>query len=486
MTVPMLFTNNATSRLTVPIGVADTSINVENGTGAKFPQPTVGTTYFIVTVEDRRSGAIEIMKCTARSFDVLTVVRAQEGTTAKAFVIGATVSNRLTAGTMTFLANSGATGPQGPVGPTGPTGPQGPEGPQGDPGAASTVPGPAGPQGAPGTPGAVGATGPSGETGPQGDTGPQGFPGPTGPTGATGAPGPEGPTGPQGQAGIGINIKGTVPNVGSLPPTGNKQGDAYVDDSTDHIWVWDATSGTWIDAGNIQGPKGDPGTPGATGPAGPTGAPGVQGPAGVNGSPDTAAQILAKLVTVDGTGSQLDADLLDGHDSLYFATQTDMNTVLSKNTVQDTRLSSLETVTTNLDTRLTSSEAADTAQNVNITDLQNNKAPLASPLFTGDPRAPTPAASDNDTSIATTSFVKTYGASIIGTGAWIYVGIAPPAAPVAGQLWWDSDGGNLYIYYNDGNSLQWVTAVASSGGASAVMARVDMLEARLAALEGPH
>ena len=33
-------------------------------------------------------------------------------------------------------------------------------------------------------------------------------------------------------------------------------------------------------------------------------------------------------------------------------------------------------------------------------------APLASPTFTGDPQAPTPAAGDNDTSIATTAFVK--------------------------------------------------------------------------------
>jgi hypothetical protein len=33
-------------------------------------------------------------------------------------------------------------------------------------------------------------------------------------------------------------------------------------------------------------------------------------------------------------------------------------------------------------------------------------APLASPVFTGDPRAPTPPVTDNDTSIATTAFVK--------------------------------------------------------------------------------
>lgn len=35
------------------------------------------------------------------------------------------------------------------------------------------------------------------------------------------------------------------------------------------------------------------------------------------------------------------------------------------------------------------------------------KADLASPTFTGDPKAPTPAAGDNDTSVATTAFVQT-------------------------------------------------------------------------------
>ena len=36
-------------------------------------------------------------------------------------------------------------------------------------------------------------------------------------------------------------------------------------------------------------------------------------------------------------------------------------------------------------------------------------APLASPVFTGDPQAPTPATADNDTSVATTAFVKAQG-----------------------------------------------------------------------------
>lgn len=31
-----------------------------------------------------------------------------------------------------------------------------------------------------------------------------------------------------------------------------------------------------------------------------------------------------------------------------------------------------------------------------------------------------------------------------------------PSSPVPGQLWWESDTGNLYIWFDDGNSQQWV------------------------------
>jgi hypothetical protein len=101
--------------------------------------------------------------------------------------------------------------------------------------------------------------------------------------------GPVGPAGPQGSAGTGINLKGQVPNVGSLPPTGNVEGDAYVVTATGDLWVWDADTSAWINAGPIQGPpgptgatgaQGPKGDTGATGPAGATGATGAQGPKG--------------------------------------------------------------------------------------------------------------------------------------------------------------------------------------------------------------
>lgn len=48
------------------------------------------------------------------------------------------------------------------------------------------------------------------------------------------------------------------------------------------------------------------------------------------------------------------------------------------------------------------------------------KADLASPVFTGDPRAPTPATADNDTSIATTAFVKNQGyATTTALGSYV-------------------------------------------------------------------
>jgi hypothetical protein len=87
-------------------------------------------------------------------------------------------------------------------------------------------------------------------------------------------------------------------------------------------------------------------------------------------------------------------------------------------------------------------------------------APLASPAFTGDPRAPTPAPGDNDTSIATTAFVA---AALGGVpGGAVIADTAPTALP--GALWWDSVGCQLYVRYDDGNSVQWVNATNASLG----------------------
>jgi hypothetical protein len=99
-----------------------------------------------------------------------------------------------------------------------------------------------------------------------------------------------------------------------------------------------------------------------------------------------------------------------------------------------------------------------------ITALAPIYAPLASPTFTGDPKAPTPATADNDTSIATTAFVK--AAISAGPPAGALINDVAPAAPV-GTLWWDSVAGQLYVRYDDGNTQQWVTAANMQGLANA-------------------
>jgi hypothetical protein len=46
------------------------------------------------------------------------------------------------------------------------------------------------------------------------------------------------------------------------------------------------------------------------------------------------------------------------------------------------------------------------SRNDHVHPTDTTRAPLASPVFTGDPQAPTPANTDSDTSVATTAFVK--------------------------------------------------------------------------------
>jgi hypothetical protein len=46
-------------------------------------------------------------------------------------------------------------------------------------------------------------------------------------------------------------------------------------------------------------------------------------------------------------------------------------------------------------------------------------------------------------------------------GTSVTISDTPPGSPTVGNLWWESDTGNLYIFYNDGNSSQWVLAAAS-------------------------
>lgn len=49
------------------------------------------------------------------------------------------------------------------------------------------------------------------------------------------------------------------------------------------------------------------------------------------------------------------------------------------------------------------------------------------------------------------------------SGASVTVDTTPPVSPSTGSLWWDSENGNLYIYYNDVDTGQWVAASGPQG-----------------------
>lgn len=91
----VLLKNNAVSRLASSLATGGTSLSVTTGQGALFPSPGAGD-WFPVTLI-KASGALETVRCTARAGDVLTVVRAQEGTAAQAFTPGDRVELRITA-----------------------------------------------------------------------------------------------------------------------------------------------------------------------------------------------------------------------------------------------------------------------------------------------------------------------------------------------------------------------------------------------------
>ena len=110
----LLFSNQAQTTLAAPIGATDTTLTVASGTGQYFPQPT-GDQIFKLTLVNATNNLInEICNVTARTGDVFTVQRGQEGTVAQAWKFSDFVTNLVTAGTLqSFSQVSGWSGYSG-------------------------------------------------------------------------------------------------------------------------------------------------------------------------------------------------------------------------------------------------------------------------------------------------------------------------------------------------------------------------------------
>ena len=96
-----LYANNASAVLNAGISDSDTTITVSAGQGSQFPYVDEGVdgNYLTLTLEDV-NGAVEIVKCTQHLVgtpETFVVTRAQESTSAKAFVSGSRLELRATA-----------------------------------------------------------------------------------------------------------------------------------------------------------------------------------------------------------------------------------------------------------------------------------------------------------------------------------------------------------------------------------------------------
>lgn len=145
-----------------------------------------------------------------------------------------------------------------------------------------------------------------------------------------------------------------------------------------------------------------------------------------------ASDVLAKLKTVDGASSGLDADLLDGNEGSFYAPlnsaaltgaptaptppSSDNSNRLATTAFAKTLFAELVNAAPGtLDTLNELAVALGNDPNfaASMATALAAKAPLASAALTGTPTAPTAAVSTNNTQIATTAFVKLVVAQLV-------------------------------------------------------------------------
>ena len=264
-----------------------------------------------------------------------------------------------------------------------------------------------GPRGQRGKEGLIGEQGPIGEMGPRGDKGDKGDKGDIGPVGLIGEQGPIGPQGPTGEQGP-IGLQGLVGPQG-LPGPAGPQGpsgkDAVVPDINPYIEEVSKTLESKLEEQvNLQ--KTDI---------------------------DNFLSELSRRPIVSGGGS---VRIMDNDD------------------VQRQTLSSLANNSVLIFNNSTKKYEAETFQSIlNRHDISSNIVEM----------------DDVNNSDRADQTVLVYNSSTAkfeykAYSAGVPIQSSAPSSPDDGDLWWDSDVGSLFIYYNDGSSAQWVEASAGGGG----------------------
>lgn len=149
--------------------------------------------------------------------------------------------------------------------------------------------------------------------------------------------GDTGATGPQGPQGEGLIISGHYNTLSALEAavTSPKNGEAYsIGTQLPYdIYIYSSKSSSWINNGQLQGPKGD------TGPTGPTGSQGPQGPQGAPGAGvpvgGTAGQILSKKTATNYDTVWVDPPKSSTQGVPYAICETAANVEIKEITIED-------------------------------------------------------------------------------------------------------------------------------------------------------
>lgn len=214
--------------------------------------------------------------------------------------------------------------------------------------------------------------------------------------------GPPGPVGPQGPPGTGFNFRGTVPTMGDLPPTGNEVADLFITDDTNMGYVWDGSA--WQEIGII--------TPSSR-----------------------------VFVSDIAPGAPTNGDLW-------------WNSTTGELLVWYTGLSGSQWV----------------IANTGIQGQQGPEGPIGPPgpnVFIGTTAPPLPLQTGQLWFNPTTRITQVWNGTTwlpSGGGATVAVGTMPPVNPNDGDLWWDTNAGDLMVWYVGPSGSQWVVASAGAQG----------------------
>lgn len=171
----------------------------------------------------------------------------------------------------------------------------------------------------------------------------------------------------------------------------------------------------------------------------------------------TTDEIYDRLSTIDsniiliGTGLTDHETRIDALEVSDDAQNAAITTLQSNDTNQDIRLTAAEGTITGHETRISNLEA-DVAN-----DLED--APSDGEIY----------ARQNATWVV-----------VSGGGASVLVSDTPPVGADPNSLWWESDTGQLYILYDDGDTTQWVVAVPQLDAGSFVSKGGDTMTGNLA------